>query len=41
MHTEYIKQIKAIWLDAGISNKDVEYVIRMFERFRRPVIHRI
>lgn len=39
MHTEYIKEIKAIWLDAGISNKDVEYVIRMFERFRRPVIH--
>jgi len=39
MHTEYIKQIKAIWLDAGISNKDVDYVIRMFERFRRPVIH--
>ena len=45
MHTEYIKQIRAAWLSKGISNKDVDYVVRMFERFRRPVVtafeHRI
>ena len=45
MHTQYIKEIRAKWLGKGIPSKDVEYVIRMFERFRRPVVtafeHRI
>ena len=39
MHVSYIRDIRAIWLDAGIPSKDVDYVIRLFERFRRPVIN--
>ena len=39
MHIAYIRDIRAMWLDAGIPSKDVDYVIRLFERFRRPVIN--
>tara|TARA_B110000211_G_C14083021_1_gene555449 strand:+ start:41 stop:733 length:693 start_codon:yes stop_codon:yes gene_type:complete len=45
MHRDYVKEIKGIWLGKGISPEDVDYVIRLFEKFRFDVIrsfeHRI
>ena len=45
MHTEYVKQIKAHWIDRGIDKTDIDYVIQLFEKFRHDVIvsfqHRI
>lgn len=45
MHNEYVKQIKAHWLDRGIELKDVDYVVQLFETFRNDVVisfqHRI
>ena len=38
MHSEYIKQIRAYWLEKGISNEDVNYVIELFEKFRYDVV---
>jgi hypothetical protein len=38
MHQEYIKQIRAYWLEKGISNNDVDYVIELFEKFRYDVV---
>jgi hypothetical protein len=38
MHQEYIKQIRAFWLEKGISNEDVYYVIELFEKFRYDVV---
>ena len=38
MHREYIKQIRAFWLEKGISNEDVDYVIELFEKFRYDVV---
>jgi hypothetical protein len=45
MHNEYVKQIKAHWIERGIDKKDVDYVIELFESFRHDVVmsfqHRI
>jgi hypothetical protein len=38
MHREYIKQIRAFWLEKGINNEDVDYVIELFEKFRYDVV---
>jgi hypothetical protein len=38
MHVEYIRQIRVFWLEKGISSKDVDYVIELFERFRYDVV---
>jgi transposase-like protein len=38
MHKEYIKQIRAFWLEKGINNEDVDYVIELFEKFRYDVV---
>jgi hypothetical protein len=38
MHSEYIKQIRAFWLEKGINNEDVDYVIELFEKFRYDVV---
>ena len=45
MHEEYVKQIKAHWLNIGIEKDNVDYVIELFEKFRHDVVmsfqHRI
>lgn len=45
MHNEYVRQIKEHWIDKGITKKEVDYVIELFERFRHDVVvsfqHRI
>tara|TARA_R110002012_G_scaffold114701_6_gene261535 strand:- start:1448 stop:2122 length:675 start_codon:yes stop_codon:yes gene_type:complete len=45
MHRDYIKTIREHWESKGISAKDVDYVIRLFDSFRYDVIksfdHRI
>ncbi|CAB5216998.1 hypothetical protein UFOVP200_31 [uncultured Caudovirales phage] len=45
MHHEYVKQIKAHWIERGIDKKNVDYVIHLFENFRHDVVvsfqHRI
>jgi hypothetical protein len=45
MHKEYVRQIKAHWLDKGIDKENVDYVIELFEKFRNDVVvsfqHRI
>jgi len=38
MHAEYIKQIRSFWLEKGIKNQDVDYVIELFEKFRYDVV---
>ena len=38
MHAEYIKQIRAFWIQKGITNQDVDYVIELFEKFRYDVV---
>lgn len=45
MHHEYVKQIKAHWIERGIDKTNVDYVIHLFENFRHDVVvsfqHRI
>ena len=45
MHSEYVKQTRAYWLNKGIKHDDVDYVIELFEKFRYDVVvsfqHRI
>lgn len=45
MHEEYVAKIKVDWLSKGIKQDDVDYVVRLFEKFRHDVIvsfeHRI
>lgn len=45
MHHEYVKQIKAHWIEKGIDKTNVDYVIHLFENFRHDVVvsfqHRI
>ena len=38
MHHEYVRQIKAHWIERGIEKKDVDYVIELFETFRHSVV---
>tara|TARA_R110001592_G_scaffold145690_6_gene369311 strand:+ start:537 stop:1214 length:678 start_codon:yes stop_codon:yes gene_type:complete len=38
IHNEYIDVIRKNWIDKGINNDDVTYVITLFERFRRDVL---
>ena len=45
MHINYVREIKSLWLSKGISPKNVDHVIRLFEGFRFDVVqsfeHRI
>ena len=45
MHTNYVREIRVLWLSKGISTKNVDHVIRLFESFRFDVVqsfeHRI
>jgi hypothetical protein len=38
MHGEYVKQIKAHWIEKGIEKENVDYVIELFEKFRHDVV---
>jgi hypothetical protein len=38
MHGEYVKQIKMHWIEKGIDKNDVDYVIELFETFRKDVV---
>ena len=45
MHTNYIKEIRQHWSSKDINDKDIDYVLRLFDSFRYDVIksfdHRI
>ncbi len=38
MHEEYIRDIREMWLERKIKVKDVDYIIRLFEKFRYDVV---
>lgn len=38
IHNEYIEDIRINWISRGINPNDVDYVITLFERFRRDVL---
>jgi hypothetical protein len=38
MHTEYVEEIRRVWLARKIKAKDVDYVIELFEKFRYDVV---
>ena len=45
MHTNYIKEVRQHWANKDINDKDIDYVLRLFDSFRYDVIksfdHRI
>tara|TARA_R110002012_G_scaffold60069_2_gene157158 strand:- start:157 stop:825 length:669 start_codon:yes stop_codon:yes gene_type:complete len=45
MHTNYIKEVRKHWASKDINEKDIDYVLRLFDSFRYDVIksfdHRI